>query len=182
MFIMYKLPGFRYSLPAQIDQDRRAPAIRQCSWLSCWLGNALEIPKQPRLMLGQRVAFWKLMVRRGQGTLLRTTSTQFIEHREANLIPVWSTHLYVLVSLMCESTLQATKREALTLTHSQNLQPTICPACKTCWAMEVQNLLEWPTNDWFNLKFMKVHMPDNAWIGRNCRAKHDWQKIQWNDF
>lgn len=32
--------------------------------------------------------------------LLKTTPTQFIEHREVQLVPTWSLHFYLLVSLV----------------------------------------------------------------------------------
>ena len=43
-----------------------------------------------------------------------------------------SLHPYVLVSLMWENILQATKRETWKTMQPQSLWPTIGPACKTC--------------------------------------------------
>lgn len=43
--------------------------------------------------------------------LLRTTSTQLIEHEEFHLVPTWSFHCYILVSLAQEGTVQDTKNE-----------------------------------------------------------------------
>ena len=53
----------------------------------------MEIPKQPRLILRQRVGLCKL------------TEGQLIEHGEVELVPAWSLHPYVLVSLVQAGTL-----------------------------------------------------------------------------
>lgn len=46
---------------------------------------------------------------------------------------VFAPRPYVLVSLVGEGTLQATKRATWTPPQSQNLWPTICSARKMCW-------------------------------------------------
>lgn len=51
--------------------------------------------------------------------LLRTTPTQLIEHGEVELIPTWSIQPYILMSLVWEGTLQATKRETSAAIQSQ---------------------------------------------------------------
>ena len=43
--------------------------------------------------------------------LLRTTPTQLIEHGEVEVMPTWTTYLYVLVSLVRKGTLQVIERE-----------------------------------------------------------------------
>lgn len=44
-------------------------------------------------------------------TLQWTLSILLTEHGEVDLVPRWSLHPYIVVSLMQESILQATKRE-----------------------------------------------------------------------
>jgi hypothetical protein len=44
-------------------------------------------------------------------SLPRTTSARLFENEEVKLVPAWSLHPYVLVSLVCKSVLQATERE-----------------------------------------------------------------------
>lgn len=44
-------------------------------------------------------------------SLLRTTSTQLTELKEIELVPTWSPNPYVLVSLVCEGSLQTAKGE-----------------------------------------------------------------------
>lgn len=43
--------------------------------------------------------------------LIRTASTQYIKPRELKLVPAWSLHLYILVTLAWEATLKVTERE-----------------------------------------------------------------------
>jgi hypothetical protein len=62
--------------------------------------------------------------------LLETTPTQFTEHGDAELVPTWSLHTYVLVSWVQEDTLQVTDRETWTSTHPEELKPTVYPTCK----------------------------------------------------
>lgn len=47
-------------------------------------------------------------------SLPRSTPTEFTEHEEVELVTTWSLHHYILVSLVKEGPLQATKRNAST--------------------------------------------------------------------
>jgi hypothetical protein len=67
----------------------------------------MEIPKQPRLMLEQRATLYKLTA--GWGGLPKTTSTQIFGCREVELVPAWSLHPHILVSLLPEDAWQATE-------------------------------------------------------------------------
>lgn len=75
--------------------------------------SPMEIPKQLRLML-RRCCFLKT---NSKGSLQRTTCTQLIEYGEAELVPTWSPCPYVLVFLVREGPLQATRTETWTLTN-----------------------------------------------------------------
>lgn len=108
--------------------------------------------------------------------LLRTESTQFIDHREVELMPAWSLHSCIPVSAVKKDTLQATEKP----TWPQNLWPTIWPVCKIPGAMMAQILWEWPTTDLtWGLFHKKEPVPDSAWMARSWRVdspKHDWSK------
>ena len=101
----------------------------------------MEIPKQPRLMLGQRVALKRLTV--------EAASIQLTEHREIELMPSRILHHCILVSVTRRYSCTM-ERETWTLTQPQN--PTIFPAtlqsflpARCVEAMVVQNSWEWPT-------------------------------------
>lgn len=57
----------------------------------------MEIPKQPRLMLGQRVNVSKLMVRPHCG---RQHLHGSLNLRDVGLVPAWSLHSCILISSM----------------------------------------------------------------------------------
>ena len=61
-------------------------------------------------------------------SLPRSTLTEFTEHEEVELVLTRSLHLYILVSLVKEGPLQATKKNANT-NQVTNPSPTVCPAC-----------------------------------------------------
>jgi hypothetical protein len=73
--------------------------------------------------------------------LLRTTSTQLIEHEEFHLVPTWSFHCYILVSLAQEGTVQDTKNEYI--------WPTVCSTCKTCYGNGSREHVEVDSLIWF---------------------------------
>ena len=64
-------------------------------------------------------------------SLPRSTPSEFTEHEEVELVPTWSLHLYILVSLVKEGPLQATKSNANTNQVTKPL-PTVCPAYEIC--------------------------------------------------
>ena len=56
----------------------------------------MEAPNQPRLMVGQRGLLSETDSRAPRP---RTISIQLIERKEVELVPAWSLHSYILVSL-----------------------------------------------------------------------------------
>ena len=64
-------------------------------------------------------------------SLPRSTPTEFTEHEEVELVPTRRLHLCVIVSLVKEDLLQATKRETNTNQNKKPL-PTVCPAYEIC--------------------------------------------------
>lgn len=73
-----------------------------------------------------------------------TTFIQLCERREVKFVPEWYFHIYILVSLVQEVTLQFMETETWTLTQTQNPPPTIFPASSCAGVMEAQNMCELP--------------------------------------
>jgi hypothetical protein len=73
--------------------------------------------------------------------MLRTISTPLTECREAELVPVWSLHLCVLVSGLGRYFAGYGKRN---LDSSSATKPSTCnlPACKMCWGNGRSELME----------------------------------------
>lgn len=71
-----------------------------------------------------------------------TTFTQLCECREVKFVPEWYFHIYILVSLVQEGTLQSMETETWTPTQTPNLPTTIFPASNCAGVMEAQNVFE----------------------------------------
>lgn len=97
----------------------------------------MEIPKQFRLVIGQKVFVQKLI----KGPHFQRQHTQ----SSLNLEMVsWymDPYTYFLVSLAEDITLQATKGGTWTPTKPQNPSPTICSTCKMFWVHGASKLKE----------------------------------------
>lgn len=82
--------------------------------------SPVEIYKQPKLMLGQRVDLFKLTE---SLQCCRTTSTKLIELGEIELVPTGMLHPKFL-SLWCRKVFCRIEREMWTSTQPRNLEPT----------------------------------------------------------
>ena len=133
-------------------------------WLSCWVRGSPGYRQTTQT--DSRTEDFSLKTD-SRAPLLRTTSTQLTECSKIKLVPTWNLHLYVLVSLVWESTLWATERETWTLIQPHNPRPTICSACKMCWGHGGTELV--PTNIWFNLRPM-------TWEGTHALYSLDGQE------
>jgi hypothetical protein len=70
-----------------------------CIQLSEWPRSPLEIPKQPRLLLRQKVTLQKLTA----GPRCERQHPH-IKHEKVKLVPTWSFHPYILIFLVQEGT------------------------------------------------------------------------------
>jgi hypothetical protein len=91
-----------------------------------------EIPKQPSSLWRQNIALSKQIAGPhclGQCLieLIDFDIAQLIEHGEVELVPTWSLHHYILVSLGQKGTLEAIKREWQTPTQPQSVWSTFHP-------------------------------------------------------
>lgn len=79
----------------------------------------MEIPKQPRLLVKQKVALYNQTV--GPHCQGQHPHNSLKMEMSVVLVPTRSPHSYILVSLVREGTLQATEREMWTPSQPQNL-------------------------------------------------------------
>lgn len=118
--VLWQLPGL-----SEGDSSQRRPfffgshsrilvAKLGCIWLSYLLRCSLEIPKQHRLMLTQKIAFCKLTA--------RPHCCEPHSHSSSNLersMPAWSLLPYIQVSTGMEEILQTTEIETCIPTQPQ---------------------------------------------------------------
>lgn len=143
----HKDKSFTWSLNWPLCNQARFPVVRLgCLWLSYWPTNYLvEIFKQPRLMLEQKAALWKLSA----GPCCQGKHPHNPMNIRGQAGACLEPSPYIAISLVWESILQTTERERWTPTQSQSPPPTICAAWEMFWgneAMMVQNVLEWTAN------------------------------------
>ena len=87
----------------------RLPVVElECIQLSC--GPRRCQSNSPKTQAAAKTKGGSLQTDSGT-LLLRTIHTELIENGEVELVPTWSLHPYVLVSLIWGGTLRATKRE-----------------------------------------------------------------------
>lgn len=105
--------------------------VKELSWFNRVVGQKgiMENFKLSRLFLRRS---WLFSINWPWGRLLRTVPTQFIENGDTELVRTWSLQPYILVSLVWEGTMLATKGVTWTQTQPQNLWPKIYLAWKIC--------------------------------------------------
>lgn len=99
------------------------------------------------------------------------TFMQLTEHREVQLVPVWSLHLYILVSWY-EMILWGYRKRKLDINSAPKLRPSMCPDSKLCWGNGgAEFLWEWLSNFCYNLRFAtrEEPMPYTAYMPRYRR-------------